>query len=159
MTDPVCRMAAVFDATASYGFQYFIFAEHVVIITSAIFARKWTRRYDSGVSVRFSALNSVSSSLTVGFQLASAMLIVLSPLLVLQTMLLLVMTIVHFDGDIRGTDYLDFYVSIPWRIAQAVVLWYACSPHVRIASQCSCPGKGVDLDVPHSPYSLGGGSN
>ncbi|KZV81800.1 hypothetical protein EXIGLDRAFT_363869 [Exidia glandulosa HHB12029] len=54
-----CSMAGVFDATASYGFHYFVFAGEVLTIISSIFARKWARKYDLGVPV-----SSLSSTVT-----------------------------------------------------------------------------------------------
>ncbi|KZV99649.1 hypothetical protein EXIGLDRAFT_724652 [Exidia glandulosa HHB12029] len=93
-------MAGVFDATASYGFHYFVFAGEVLTIISSIFARKWARKYDLGVPM------------------ANAMLTVMTPLIVVKTILLIITTIVNYDGEIHGTAYLTFYVSIPWRFAQ-----------------------------------------
>lgn len=97
-------MAGVFDENATFGFQYFLFAEYVVIGIAAAFARKWTRAHGMGI---------VS---------ANSMLMVLCPLLFLEFILLLIMTVVHFDGDITGSTFLDFYVSIPWRVGQVAII-------------------------------------
>ncbi|EJD39600.1 hypothetical protein AURDEDRAFT_116121 [Auricularia subglabra TFB-10046 SS5] len=96
-------VASLGNAMWSYGFQYMIILETILVGIGAFFARKWSRIYNLNVS------------------LANAMFSAVVPVLAVQAVLLLVAIVFAQYRVDEVAPSVPYYASIPYWVQQVVV--------------------------------------